>query len=197
MKYTNLKYFNTLTSARKLHAAMKKASMVKPCQIPLTPGQSVTIHGWLRPKDTLTWTDVLANGKLSMEFLHSKTNIPKELLHRMQPDIKAWLQAGRVGVEDAPSFMHIWTAHPIKDLDAQLHDIMHLKWDAKTMRLAGMTYADLCEAGMTHETMAIFGYTLYEWSTLGFCRTDAEKISIADTWRLFKMQKVDVLKCLP
>ena len=179
---------NTITNN-----APKKA--VKPCHIPLTPGQSVTIHGWLRPKDTLCWTDVLANGGLSMEFLHTKTNITKELLHRMQPDIKAWLQAGRVSVEDAPSFLHIWAAHPMKDLNAGLDDLMHFKWDARTMRLAGVTYADLCEAGMTHETMAVFGYTLYEWSTLGFGRTDAESISLPDAWRLFKMRKQDVLKC--
>ncbi len=94
-------------------------------QILLTPGKPVTIHCWLLAKDTLTWTDVLANSALSMEYLHTKTRIPKELLHHMQQDIKAWLQAGRVSVEYSPSFMHAWTAHPIKDLDAQLHDIMH------------------------------------------------------------------------
>ena len=168
----------------------------KPCNIPLTPGQSVTIHGWMRPKDTLAWTDVLANGRLSMEFLHAKTNIPRELLHRMQPDIKAWLQAGRVNVEESPSFMHVWAAHPTKDLGVQLEDLINFKWNAKTMRGAGVTYADLCETGMTHETMAIFEYTLYEWSTLGFCKADAEAINAANTWRLFKMQKHDVLKCL-
>ena len=69
----------------KLESMMKKALP----HIPLTPGQSVTIHGWMRPKDTLCWTDVLANGRLSMDFLHTKTKITKELLHRMQPDIKA------------------------------------------------------------------------------------------------------------
>ena len=172
---------------------MKKATTAA---IPLTPGQSVTIHGWLRPKDTLTWTDVLGNEKLSMDFLHSTTKIPKELLHRLQPDIKAWVQAGRVRVEDAPSFIHIWAAHPIKDLKADLADVIGFHWDAKTMRKVGLTYADLCEAGMTHETMALFGYTLYDWSTLGFGKAEAEPVSVADTWRLFHMHKTDVLKCL-
>jgi hypothetical protein len=168
----------------------------KPNNIPLTPGQSVKIHGWLRPKDTLTWTDVLANGSLSMEYLHTKTKITKELLHRMQPDIKCWLNAGRVSVEDTPFFMHVWTAHPIKDCNAGLEDIIRFQWDAKTMREVGVTYADLCEAGMTYETMAVFGYTLYDWSTLGFGKIEAEAVGLADMWRLFKMQKQDVLKCL-
>lgn len=172
---------------------MKKAQKTS---IPLTPGQSVTIHGWLRPRDTLTWTDVLGNERLSMEFLHTKTKIPKELLHRLQPDIKAWLQAGRVRVEDAPSFINIWAAHPIRDLNADLADIMGFHWDAKTLRGTGITYSDLREAGMTHETMALFGFTLYEWSTLSFGKAEAEAVSPADAWRLFKMQKADVLKCL-
>jgi hypothetical protein len=47
-----------------------------------------------------------------MEFMHTKTNIQKELLHHMQPDIKAWLQAGRVNVGDLPSFMQVWVVHP-------------------------------------------------------------------------------------
>jgi hypothetical protein len=165
--------------------------------IPLTPGQSVTIHGWMRPKDTLCWTDVLANKGLTMQFLSDTTKIPKELLHRMQPDIKCWLQAGRVRLEDTPSIQHLWAAHPIKDLKADLPELLYLRWDAKTMHTAGVTYAELCDADMTHETMALFGYSLYDWSTLGFGRAEAEAMSVADLWRLFKMQKADVLKCLP
>ena len=112
---------------------MSKAAM----RIPLTPGQAVTVHGWLRPKDTLSWTDVLANPQLTMSYLHSSVNIPKELLHRMQPDIMAWVRAGRVSVEDGPSFLSIWAAHPIRDLKADLADIAAFKWSAKTMRAAG------------------------------------------------------------
>jgi hypothetical protein len=165
-------------------------------KIPLTPGQAVTIHGWMRPRLALSWTDVLANGDLSMEYLHTQTKIPKELLHRMQPDIKAWVQAGRVCAADAPSFAHVWAAHPIKDLKCDLGDIIGFGWDAKTMRQTGMTYSDLLEVGMTHEMMAVFKYTLYEWSTLGFCRADAERVDAATLTRLFCLTKQDVLRCL-
>lgn len=165
-------------------------------RIPLTPGQAVTIHGWMRPKDTLTWMDVLANERLTMDYLHTHTRIPKELLHRLQPDIRAWLQAGRVKIEDVPSFIHIWACHPIKDLKADLADIMGFGWSARMMRQAGLTYADLKEAGMTNETMGVFGYTLYEWSTLGFSRADAETIPAPVLGRLFCLTKPDVLRCL-
>lgn len=171
---------------------MKKTGI----KIPLTPGQAVTIHGWMRPRLHLTWTDVLANGSLTMEYLHTRTNIPKELLHRMQPDIKAWLQAGRVVPSDAPSFAHLWAAHPVKDLKCDLGDIVSFGWDAKTMRQTGMTYADLREVGMTHEMMGLFKYTLYEWSTLGFSRADAEVIEAPTLARLFCLTKPDVLRCL-
>ena len=170
--------------------------MKSPMKIPLTPGQAVTIHGWLRPKETLSWTDVLANSALTLDYLHRSANIPKELLHRMQPDITAWLKAGRVAVEEAPSSISVWAAHPIRDLKADLADVAAFKWNAKTMRTSGVTYGDLKEAGMTHETMGLFGYTLYEWSTLGFSRSDAEGVPAHVLGRLFGMAKVDVLRCL-
>jgi hypothetical protein len=164
--------------------------------IPLTPGQAVTIHGWLRPKEWLSWTDVLASPGLTMQYLNETANIPKELLHRMQPDITAWLRAGRVHMDDAPTFMHLWAAHPIRDLKADLGDVIAFQWNARTMRGSGVTYSDLRDAGMTHDTMALFGYTLYEWSTLGFSRADAESMPAASLARLFQLTKADVLRCL-
>ena len=89
-----------------------------------------------------------------------------------------------------------WGAHPIRDLKADLADVAAFKWNAKTMRTSGVTYGDLKEAGMTHETMGLFGYTLYEWSTLGFSRSDAEGVPAHVLGRLFGMAKVDVLRCL-
>ena len=49
---------------------------------------------------------MLANGALTMQYLTQTANIPKELLHRMQPDITAWLKAGRVSLEKVPCFQH-------------------------------------------------------------------------------------------
>ena len=170
--------------------------MKKSGKIPLTPGQSVTIHGWMRPKDTLSWMDVLSNEKLTMEYLHTYTKIPNELLHRMQPDIKAWVQSNKASLS-SPSFpFKVWDAHPIKDLNADLGDIIGYRWGAKTMRQAGVTYGDLREGGMTHETMGLFGYTLYEWSLLGFSKSDADGMPAPTLARLFSLTKADVLRCL-
>jgi hypothetical protein len=168
----------------------------KGMKIILTPGQAVTVHGWLHPKEWLSWGDILANEKLSVEFLMQNANVPKELLHRLQPDLLAWVQSGRIGLAETQCLHSVFAAHPIKDLKADFPDLVALKWSAQAMRRAGVTYKDLCEAGMTHDTMGLFGYTLYDWSTLGFCRQDAEAIPAACLGRLFGMMKTDVMRCL-
>jgi len=164
-------------------------------KIPLTPGQIVTIHGWLTPKETLSWTDVLADEKLTFAFLHGQTKIPRDLLHRLQPDIAAWVSARKVELQDTPLLLP-WGAHPIRDLKADLGDMIHVGWSAESMRKAGVTYADLVEAKMTPSSMPLFGYTLYEWSTLGFCEPDAARLTAPELGRLFGMTRGDVSRCL-
>ena len=165
-------------------------------KIILTPGQAVTVHGWLQAKETLSWGDVLSNDGLSMEFLMHRARIPKELLHRIQPDLLAWLLAGRITLAETAELHKVFAAHPIKDLKADFPDLVALKWSAQVMRRVGVSYKDLREAGMTNDTMGLFGYTLYDWTTLGFCRADAEEVPAASLGRLFGMVKADVLRCL-
>ena len=55
------------------------------------------------------------------------------------------------------------------------------------MRASGGTYSDLKEAGMTHETMGLFPFTLQEWGTLRFSRTGAEAVPAHVLERLFGM----------
>jgi len=164
-------------------------------RIPLTAGQAVTIHGWLQPKETLSWTDVLTDPALTFSFLHTHTKIPKELLHRLQPDIAAWAAAGRVRLEDMPALAQ-WGAHPIRDLNADLGDIIHMRWPAAVLAKSGVTYADLVGAGMTHDSMGLFGYTLRDWSVLGFSAADAERLHASALARLFNLTAADVIKCL-
>lgn len=163
-------------------------------KIPLTAGQIVTIHGWLAPKETLSWIDVLADESLTFAFLHGHARITKELLHRLQPDIGAWVSAKRVELLDAPLLTQ-WGAHPTRDLKADLGDLIHLGWNAAAMRKAGVTYADLVEAGMTPVSMLLFGYTLYDWSTLGFSESDAAGFSAPELGRLFGLTRADVSRC--
>ncbi len=164
-------------------------------RIPLTAGQAVTIHGWLQPKETLSWMDVLSNPLLTFSFLHIQTGIPKELLHRLQPDITAWVAEGRVRLEDTPSLSQ-WGAHPIRDLNADLGDIIHMRWPAAVMAKSGVTYSDLVDAGMTHDSMGLFGYTLCDWRVLGFTASDAERLHASALARLFNLTAADVIKCL-
>jgi hypothetical protein len=164
-------------------------------RIPLTAGQAVTVHGWWNPKETMTWTDVVGNERLTLQYLHRDVKIPKELLHRMQPDIKAWVALGRASVDDM-ALLGPWGAHPMRDLNANLGDIIHLKWSAQALAKAGVTYSDLLEAGLTHESMGLLGFTLYDWSQLGLTHEDAQKIPSHVLGRLFNLTRADVAKCL-
>jgi len=164
-------------------------------KIPLTAGQAVTVFGWAHPKEHLTWTDILARERLTFAFLITDARISRELLHRLQPDISAWVSANRVSMADITN-LKAWEAHPIRDLKADLGDLLDSGWPAETMSKVGVTHSDLLEAGMTPETMAIFKYTLFDWSTLGFSKADAEKIPGPQLARLFKMTKADILRCL-
>jgi hypothetical protein len=164
-------------------------------KIPLTAGQAVTVYSWIRPKETLTWLDILANEKLTFSFLNKNANISRELLHRLQPDIAAWVSARRVCMADAPQ-LATWEAHPIRDLKADLGDIIDLHWPAEKMAKMGVNYQDLLEIGMTPETMGLFQYTLFDWSTLGFDKTHAEKIPGPQLARMFNLTKQDIMKCL-
>jgi hypothetical protein len=163
-------------------------------KIPLTPGQTVTIHGWMTPKETLSWSDVLGCEHLTFSFLYHHARVSKDLLHRLQPDIAAWVSAKRVELQDMP-LLSPWGAHPIRDLKADLGDLIHMGWCAESMRKAGVTYADLVDAGMTPSSMPLFGYTLYDWSTLGFSEPDAAKLSAPEVGRLFGLTRADVSRC--
>ena len=164
-------------------------------RIPLTAGQAVTIHGWLNPKEWLTWADVAGNEKLTLVFLPKHARRPKELLHRLQPDVTAWRALGKVGVEDL-ALLSPWGVHPIRDLKANLGDLIHMRWSAQALAKTGMTYADLVEAGMTPLNMGMFGYTLYDWGQLGMTHEDADKIPAHELGRLFNLTRADVAKCL-
>ena len=166
-------------------------------RIPLTAGQAVTIYGWMSPnlKETLSWNDVMANSQLTFAYLVGYTRIPKELLHRLQLDIGAWVAAGRVMLEDPPA-LSIWGAHPIKDLKADLGDVIQMGWPASVLSKAGVTYGDLKEAGLTHEGMGLLGYTLYDWGGLGFTAQGALALPPHVLGRLFKLTPAEVVACL-
>lgn len=165
-------------------------------KLPLTPGQAVTVHGWVRARQWLTWADVLVDAKLTFGFLTGTCKLSEASLHLLQPDMAAWVKAGRVSLEDCPR-LGPWGAHPIRDLRADLADIIRMGWTAEALGRLGVTYEDLVGVGLLPESMPLFsGVTLMGWAGLGFRREHADRIAPAVLYRLFGMAKPDVLGCL-
>lgn len=164
-------------------------------KIPLTPGQAVTVHGWVRARRCLTWGDVLANEALTFKFLLNTCRLTDSQLFVLQPDLDAWIRAERVALEDAPH-MAAWGAHPIRDFHADLAQLINTDWPPETFRRLGVTVDDLAGVGLTPDTMVLFGFTLHGWATLGLSRAFAERIPVHTLYRLFRMPRGDVLASL-
>ena len=163
-------------------------------RITLTPGQAVTVHGWLRARQTLTWGDVLAIQGLDYSKLLS-FNLGEQDLYVLQPDLQAWVRSSKATLADCPK-MRAWDAHPIRDFKADLADIVGAHWPHETLSRMGVTYDDLLGLGLTAETKNLFGYTLMMWASTGFRRSHAEVIPPNTLIRLFGMTKQDVLASL-
>ena len=115
---------------------------------------------------------------------------------RVQPDIAAWVKAGLVCLADCPR-LRPWDAHPVRDLKADLADLIQTRWTNETLGQLGVTYDDLVGVGLIPENMLLFsGITLAGWATLGFRREHADRVPPATLYRLFRMAKPDVLACL-
>ena len=166
-------------------------------RIPLTPGQAVTVHGWLIPKLHLTWDDVLRDERLTFNYLSTQVNIPASQLYKVQPDHAAWVHSGRAQLSDCVDMHECWKVHPIDDFRADLGDLIRTKWPADTLQLLGVTYHHLVDAGLTPGTMALFiNITLAGWAKLGFDKRYASQIAETSLVRLFRMSKHDVLRAL-
>ena len=176
-----------------IHHTISRGTM----RIALTPGQAVTVLGWINPKLFLTWDDILGNELLTFSFLTQRVHIAASMLYKLQPDAHAWLQSKRVALSDCVEMYEHWKLHPIRDFKADLGDLIGTKWSGDTMNNIGLTYEDLVEAGLTPGTMALFTkLTLAGWVKVGFEKRYAVKIHESSLVRLFKMSKQDVMRAL-
>ncbi len=166
-----------------------------PMKIPLTPGQAVTAHGWIRARRCLTWGDVLSNDALTFKFLLATVRLPEHTLFALQPDLEAWVRAERATLEDAPHML-AWGAHPIRDFRADLADLIRMGWSPDAFKRLGVTMDDLTAVGLTPDNMRIFGFTLHGWATLGMTRAYAERIPMHTLYQLFRVPRPDVLASL-
>lgn len=164
-------------------------------KISLTPGQAVTIHGWISARQILTWGDVLANEKINFELLHHKCNISENTLHTLQPDLELWIKNKKASLSDCPR-MRSWEAHPIKHFHSDLSELIAMKWDLSTLTKMGVTYEDLVEIGLNSDNMLLFNFTLFTWSGLGMKKEHAAKMPPAALFRLFQMPRGDILNSL-
>jgi hypothetical protein len=164
-------------------------------KITITPGQAVTIHGWMKARTVLTWGDVLNNDKLTFAFLMGTCRLTEHQLHMLQPDLQAWIKYKRAFLEDSP-WMTVWDVNPIQDFKADLADLIRMKWQSETLHKLGVTYEELVRLGLTHDTMLLFGLTLMGWSQVGFCRQHADAIPDSTLYKLFGMPKGSVLASL-
>ena len=162
--------------------------------IELTPYQAIKIHGWLRPRMSLRWTDVMERPDLTLNRL-LELELTTEQLYALQPLVDMWVQHGDVGIHHV-EVMSKWPLKPLLHLRCDLADIMNMKWSAETMKKAGITFSELCGLGMTPQTMTIFGYTLIGWISLGMRSIHIEPWDDQMCIQVFGLKKSDILRCL-
>ena len=147
--------------------------------IRLVPEQSLTLYGFLRPKRTLTWRDVVETQGITLA-LCVRSGIPPDRLHRLQPDIKEWIRYDRATVADCVH-MGPWRPHPFHDLGCKSIGDLVLYRDEMPPKLlinSGVTVAHLrARYGLTPELMIMLRYSLDDWLALGL---DEEAINQAD-----------------
>lgn len=161
----------------------------------LTAGQAVFIHGWLAPKRSLTWADVETNQEMTLRRLLD-ARLPISALYQLQPDPAAWIRSGSVVVADCPAMVP-WGAHPVRDFNAELADLVELRWPVDVMLAVGLSYRDLVEIGLSFSNMRLFSWIrLLGWAQLGLCRADVRDVPEPTLVRLFGISKLDVMRSL-
>lgn len=161
----------------------------------LTAGQACFVHGWLRPKRTLSWDDIAAAEHMTLVHLLS-AGLSVAQLRQLQPDVGAWVRAGRVTLDDCP-LMEPWGAHAIRDFHAGLAELAAAGWTDHQMLAAGLTYRDLTEVGLGFCNMGLFPRVqLLGWARLGLRRADVQFVPEPTLVRLFGLTKADVLRSL-
>jgi hypothetical protein len=163
--------------------------------IRLSPAQSTGIHGWgLKLKTTLSWRDVEDNEHIDMDLL-IRMQVPPKELHRLMPEIPPWVLHAGARAQHAKEMLP-WGAHPIRDLNGDLSDVIALRATSKQLKTMGVRYSDLRDAGMTPETMRLMGLSFQGWVDLDMQIEDTiEHFTDAQLAKVFMMTRTNVLSC--
>ena len=155
--------------------------------IRLDAEQSLMLYGFLRPKRTLTWRDVLENRGITLSAC-VQVGLPSERLYRMQPDIKEWIRYERATVNDC-AHMGPWRPHPFRDLGCKSIGELILYRDAMPPKLlidASVTVQDLrARHGLTPDIMIMLRYSIDDWIALGMDEDTIVQIDDTQWPRLF------------
>jgi hypothetical protein len=130
----------------------------------LTARQATLVHGWLNPKNTLVWADVVAL-KLTMDKLLAFGLTANNLL-TIQPDPMQWTRHGGAGLKHL-RLMILWPANPFEHLGADLADLLGMNLKVDELVRMNVTYDQLVRHGMTARTEAMFKFSREEWEVLG------------------------------
>lgn len=163
--------------------------------IKLTPGQAVLLHSWSYPRLSLQWSDVVENDALTFVKCR-ECNVALKQLHLMQPDVREWKQHGGVTLQHLPEMQHLWQVHPVRDMQADLSDLLQARWTADVMRRMKVTIQELRDIGLTADNMALFGFSLFGWVSLGMTASDVHEMSDAQIARNFGLTRQAVLQIL-
>ena len=155
------------------HSVLTACRLMAECAIPLTPVQSVTIHGWFTPKRMLSWKDICANKDITTA-LCSSCGINDELLYVIQPCLQKWVEIHGVSFQDV-RYMTKWPLHPFQDLHGYIPDLIEHRYEASLLHKLGINYQELLDENMTIEWMKMFKYSAKEWALLEFDVQDAAR----------------------
>lgn len=114
----------------------------------------------------------------------------------MQPDASSWRQHASITLHDCLE-MTQWPLHPIRDLNADLGDIISMRWTPDQMVRLGISLDDLVGIGMESDVMCMFGYPLTAWIHLGLKRNHVMSMSDADIRRVFSISRGQVMATIP
>ena len=131
----------------------------------LTARQATLLHGWIRARQYLTWDDVLQK-RLTLDSLISAGCRARDVV-TMQPNARLWAVHAGASITHARYMMQAWPAHPLRDLGADLGDVLAQKFTAAELVQMGVTHGDLVRAGMTARFEGMFKFAEWEWETLG------------------------------
>lgn len=156
----------------------------RPSGIQLTPTQSVSLHGWLKPRKVLTWADVVENEGITVQKM-TAFKINQAQMKLLQPDIHEWINRKGVGYAEVP-YMFEFPLHPISHLHGDLSTLLEYRYGARLLKRLGLGYQEMRCIGMNAAWMKMFRFSIQEWITLGLTTADVRAdMSEEDTLEVF------------